>query len=184
MSREENFNSQHLTHTELSNVTVLMLSSGYEPLFRTNWRRAMGAVLGGRAEVIRNHDGITIGTVSGDYPLPAVVRFTHGVIAARIKKRYKSARLTKRNLYLRDSGRCQYCDASLNFYSSTVDHVNPKSRGGQHVWENVVLACSGCNQKKGSRLLKEVGMKLKKPLKIPTINFLLCSPVKHYRHRT
>ncbi len=90
MSREENFNSQHLTHTELSNVTVLMLSSGYEPLFRTNWRRAMGAVLGGRAEVIRNHDGITIGTVSGDYPLPAVVRFTHGVIAARIKKRYKN----------------------------------------------------------------------------------------------
>ena len=96
-------------------ISVLMLCSGYEPLFRTNWKRAISAVIGGRAEVIKAHEKMTIGTPSGPYPLPAVVRFTGNVIAAKIKKLNRASRLTRRNLYIRDKGKCQYCSVELSF---------------------------------------------------------------------
>ena len=42
----------------------------------------------------------------------------------------------------------------------TVDHVMPRSRGGETTWSNVVAACLRCNLKKGNRLPEEVGMRL------------------------
>ena len=39
-----------------------------------------------------------------------------------------------------------------------MDHVIPRSRGGGFTWENIVAACSNCNQRKGNRLPKEIGM--------------------------
>jgi 5-methylcytosine-specific restriction endonuclease McrA len=166
----------------VSGVSVLMLSSGYEPLFRTNWKRAIGAVIGGRAEVIETYEKVTIGTPSGPYPLPAIVRFTGNVIAAKIKKLNRRARLTRYNLYLRDKGKCQYCNDKLSFDESTVDHVIPKCRGGSHTWNNVALACSQCNQKKGSSLLKETGMKLKVLPCAPAVNKLLCSSLNNIKN--
>jgi 5-methylcytosine-specific restriction endonuclease McrA len=42
----------------------------------------------------------------------------------------------------------------------TLDHVVPRSRGGESVWENVVTSCAPCNMKKGNRLPEEVSMAL------------------------
>jgi len=42
----------------------------------------------------------------------------------------------------------------------TLDHVVPRSRGGDSVWENVVTACAPCNLRKGNRLPHEVQMEL------------------------
>jgi len=42
----------------------------------------------------------------------------------------------------------------------TVDHVVPRSRGGETSWVNVVAACLRCNLRKGNRLADEVGMRL------------------------
>jgi hypothetical protein len=36
----------------------------------------------------------------------------------------------------------------------------PKSRGGQHTWDNVVACCRRCNVRKGSRLPAEAGLTL------------------------
>ena len=36
----------------------------------------------------------------------------------------------------------------------------PLSRGGDNTWENVVTSCSPCNNRKGDRLPREVGLKL------------------------
>ena len=44
--------------------------------------------------------------------------------------------------------------------SPPLDHVVPRSRGGESVWENVVTACAPCNHKKGNRLLEEASMEL------------------------
>jgi len=162
---------------QLLTAPVLMISTGYEPLFQTTWKRALTAVFGGRAEIIETHEKLTIGTVAGPYPFPAIVRFTTGVIAMRIKNINKHARLTRRSLYLRDEGECQYCYTRVSFEVSTIDHVRPRSRGGTHVWENVVLACVRCNQIKGSDLPREAGMNLKHPPVAPTINKILRSQI-------
>ncbi len=163
--------------THLLTVPVLMLSSGYEPLFQTTWKRAISAVIGGRAEIIEIHERLTIETVSGRYPCPSIVRFTTGVIVSRIRNINRHARLTRRSLYLRDGGECQYCHTRVAFDAGTIDHVRPRSRGGGHVWENVVLACVRCNQVKGSDLPREAGMSLKQTPMPPTINKILSAQI-------
>jgi 5-methylcytosine-specific restriction endonuclease McrA len=49
----------------------------------------------------------------------------------------------------------------------TLDHVVPRSRGGDSVWENVVTSCAPCNLRKGNRLPEEVAMTLPTPPRPP-----------------
>ncbi len=70
------------------------------------------------------------------------------------------APFTRRNLFLRDEFTCQYCGRKCNSDHLSVDHVLPRSRGGNTSWENCVLACVGCNAKKADRTLKEAGFRL------------------------
>jgi 5-methylcytosine-specific restriction endonuclease McrA len=65
---------------------------------------------------------------------------------------------TRANILLRDDETCQYCGKRSR--ELTLDHVIPRSRGGQSTWENLVASCKSCNGKKGNRLLKEVNMHL------------------------
>jgi len=157
-------------NTQLANTPVLMLSTGYEPLYQTNWKRALTAILGGRAEVIETHDYLTIGTSRGPIPFPIKARFVTGVIMANIKRINMHAQLSRKNIFLRDDGRCQYCSVRVNMKTGTIDHIVPRSKGGMHAWENVVIACIACNQKKGSRLISNTNMSLMKKPKPPTVS--------------
>ncbi len=65
---------------------------------------------------------------------------------------------TRANILLRDDETCQYCGKHTR--DLTLDHVIPRSRGGQGTWENLVASCKACNGRKGNRLLKEVNMHL------------------------
>jgi 5-methylcytosine-specific restriction endonuclease McrA len=67
-------------------------------------------------------------------------------------------RISRRVLFARDGWRCVYCGA--NGGRLTLDHVVPRSRGGDSVWENVVTACAPCNLRKGDRTLEEASMSL------------------------
>lgn len=67
-------------------------------------------------------------------------------------------RPTRANIILRDEETCQYC--GKHFRELTLDHVIPRSRGGQSTWENLVASCRACNGRKGNRLLKDAGMRL------------------------
>ena len=145
-------------------VPVLFLSSGYEPMYKTHWKRAISAVICGRAEVIEHHDSFEIFTSSGPIPFPTIVRYTSGILLGKLKKIQATPRVTKKNVWLRDSGRCQYCAKTVTLTDATIDHVLPKSRGGKNIWENVALSCEKCNQKKGSRLLENCDLNI---LKLP-----------------
>ena len=61
----------------------------------------------------------------------------------------KDARLKKESLYYRDHCVCQYCGVDLTVHTMTFDHVNPRTRGGTHKWDNVVASCKKCNNEKG-----------------------------------
>jgi 5-methylcytosine-specific restriction endonuclease McrA len=70
-------------------------------------------------------------------------------------------RANRRNLLLRDENTCQYCGKAMPPSQLSVDHVVPTSRGGSgNSWENQVIACRRCNNRKGNRLLSEAGMRL------------------------
>jgi 5-methylcytosine-specific restriction endonuclease McrA len=64
----------------------------------------------------------------------------------------------------RDSWRCAYCSKPAN----TVDHVQPKSKGGKDTWENLVACCLRCNNAKGDKQLTELGWELRINPKMPT----------------
>ena len=132
----------------LDSSLVLVLSTGYEPLFRTCWKRAVSAVVCGRAEIVEQLDGFFINTGSGKFPLPSKVRFTTGIFIGKIKKFRGKPKLSKRNLWIRDSGVCQYCIKKINLSNCTSDHVVPKSKGGIITWTNVVASCKRCNGRK------------------------------------
>ena len=61
---------------------------------------------------------------------------------------------------MRDRYTCQYCHALLPTGELTLDHVIPRSRGGETAWENLVACCHPCNNRKGNRTPDEAGMKL------------------------
>ena len=156
----------------LKSHEVLVLSTGYEPLFKTCWKRAISAVLSGRAEIIDRHETLWIGTSSGRMECPVTVRFVTGFIAAKISIDLSTKRPTKKALWHRDCGKCQYCQKIVTVSNATIDHVIPKSRGGQHTWENLVIACSKCNGKKANRLLTECNMKLQSVPHAPQGRFI------------
>jgi 5-methylcytosine-specific restriction endonuclease McrA len=68
-------------------------------------------------------------------------------------------RLNKREVFRRDQFCCQYCGRAST--RLTLDHVIPRTRGGEYAWENLVSACPQCNHYKGSRTPQEAGMVLR-----------------------
>jgi 5-methylcytosine-specific restriction endonuclease McrA len=129
---------------------VLVLNASYEPLNITSWRRAVVLLIKGKAERVEFNNR----QIYTDFPLPTVIRLRHYVSVP-----YKEIPLTRRNILHRDGHSCQYCGYTGD--ELTLDHVNPRSRGGVDTWENIVTACVRCNVKKGSRTPHEAYMTLR-----------------------
>jgi 5-methylcytosine-specific restriction endonuclease McrA len=140
---------------------VLVLNASYEPLNVTTVRRAHVLVFKGKAEVIEELDR-PLTSASSTYPWPHVIRLVQYVRVPRTVQR----KISRRALFARDGWTCVYCGTTSG--RLTLDHVVPRSRGGESIWENVVTACAPCNLRKGDRLLTEAMMELKHPPKAPT----------------
>lgn len=69
---------------------------------------------------------------------------------------------SRRNVFKRDRFTCQYCGKQPGNDELTIDHVQPRSRGGESNWQNCVLACIDCNHRKADRTPDEARMTLHK----------------------
>jgi 5-methylcytosine-specific restriction endonuclease McrA len=130
---------------------VLVLNASYEPLNVCTVRRAHVLVFKGKAEVVEQLDR-PLRSACDTYRWPHVIRLVHYVRVPRLVQR----KISRRALFARDGWRCVYCGTSGG--RLTLDHVIPRSRGGDSTWENVVTSCSPCNLRKGDRLPHEVEM--------------------------
>lgn len=75
-------------------------------------------------------------------------------------------KLNRRNIFVRDGSVCQYCGKRCPTSELSLDHVLPRSQGGQSSWENLVCCCVACNARKGGRTPSEARMTLvRAPLK-------------------
>jgi len=128
---------------------VLVLNTTFLPINICSWKRAMILLFKGKADGIENSKKYVN---SGRFILPLVIKLKDYVPVP-----YNGVVFTRKNIFLRDNYTCQYCGRTGNL---TIDHIVPKSRGGDDVWENVVACCVRCNNKKGDRMLEEEGMKL------------------------
>lgn len=139
-------------------TSSLVLNATYEPLCVVSSRRAVVLVLSDKAEII-HESGDCMHSERITIAVPTVVRLTTYV---RVPVR-RRAPLNRRAVFARDGGRCQYCTGP----AESIDHVVPRSRGGEHVWENVVAACRACNTRKRDRLLSETRMELRRRPVVP-----------------
>ena len=107
------------------------------------------------ADLAVHPDEPAIRTVSLRIKVPEVILLTryNGIPA-------KTVVFTRRNLYLRDDATCQYCGRRDRVGRLSIDHVQPRSKGGGTTWENCVLACLQCNATKADRTLHEAGLRL------------------------
>lgn len=139
---------------------VLLLNATFEPLTALPLRRAVVLVVGGKAEVVHGDPaGLTLHAATMAVPIPSVIRLSHYV---RVPYRAKVP-LTRAGLMHRDRGRCAYCGGK----AETIDHVQPRSRGGPHSWQNCVACCARCNHRKADRLLSELGWRLREIPRAP-----------------
>ncbi|QNN46144.1 HNH endonuclease [Thermomonas brevis] len=93
----------------------------------------------------------------------SIVRL-HPIIAARGHARPgaidPTPALTNQALFARDQHLCLYCGRQYHRGTLTRDHVQPVSKGGRDLWENVVTACFHCNSRKGNRTPQQADMPL------------------------
>jgi len=131
---------------------ALVLNATFEPLCIVSDRRAVVLVLGETAEMLHASDAV-MHSPRFAVAVPSVVRLRRFV---RVPYRWNTP-LNRRSVFARDDHRCQYCGGP----AESIDHVVPRSRGGEHVWENVVAACARCNHTKGNRTPAELGWRLR-----------------------
>ena len=137
---------------EFVDSVVLLLNADYEPLNVCDVRRAFRLVFGEKAEVIQ-YDHHEVATVRVSYRAPSVIRLQH-----HIRRPRPRVRLSRREVFARDSHMCQYCGRQS--VELTLDHVMPRHRGGAHTWDNLVAACKSCNHRKGGKTVDEARMRL------------------------
>ncbi|MDJ0574063.1 MAG: HNH endonuclease [Xenococcaceae cyanobacterium MO_234.B1] len=77
---------------------------------------------------------------------------------------WKIPPVSRKNLLRRDAHQCQYCGNGKHL---TIDHIIPRSKGGKHSWNNVVIACAVYNSRKGNKTPQEAGMTLESKPKAP-----------------
>ena len=63
--------------------------------------------------------------------------------------------MKREDVFARDGYRCVYCGGAFPAEALSVDHVQPRMRGGDRSGGNLVTACGGCNTRKGHRRLAE-----------------------------
>ena len=138
---------------------ALVLNATYEPLCVVPGRRAVVLVLADKAVEV-TASGDVLHSTRVEVTVPSVVRLTRYV---RVPYR-ASVPLTRKAVFARDGGRCAYCGAP----ATSLDHVVPRSRGGEHSWTNVVSACGRCNHVKADRAVADLGWRLRRPPTAPS----------------
>ena len=157
--------------TDVLDMPVLVLNRYFQPVQVTTAKRAFVLLYGGAAHAldedgeaydfdlwrglpVRGSDD-TLPIVSGALRVPRVVHLHRYDRTPRV-----SVRLTRRNLMFRDAHQCQYCGKRPPLRELNIDHVLPRSRGGDDTWENLVTACRVCNLRKGWKTPEEANMHL------------------------
>lgn len=126
--------------------TILVLNASYEPINFTNWKRAVILLLKRKAQRLSAR----------------VIRLVN-YVKLPIEK-IMANKPSRQMIYSRDNFQCQYCGSIKNL---TIDHVMPRSRGGDNSWQNLTTACMPCNTHKGDKTPEEWGRILYRKPKAP-----------------
>jgi 5-methylcytosine-specific restriction endonuclease McrA len=158
--------------------TILLLNVSYEPLAVIPLRRAMSLLLRDKVDPV-THDTVSVSSPANTLKIPAIIRLKRYIHVPQRGVRWSRQAVLQRDVY-----QCIYCGIKVGEWqrgqvltkrSFTIDHLIPRSRGGQNTWGNTACSCQVCNIKKGPRMPHEAGMTLRWEPKTPRVNYLVVS---------
>jgi 5-methylcytosine-specific restriction endonuclease McrA len=136
---------------------VLLLNQTYEPLGTVSVARAVIMVFKNTVTVEELDGDRVLRSARAEFPVPSVIRRR---IYINVRRRREASSMKRLRIYMRDKFRCQYCGEKKTAGELTLDHILPRSRGGDNSPVNVVAACLACNNRKGDRTPAEARMPL------------------------
>lgn len=132
----------------MSNILLLLNADAQPvsllPLSTVTWEEAIRYIVLDKVEVLAWYDEWVVRSARWETRVPAII------MLKEYQKPKTAVKLTKRNVFLRDEYKCQYCGCSVNDTTATLDHVHPVSQGGKTTWENSTTACKPCNYRKAA----------------------------------
>lgn len=147
---------------EVLSQSVVVFSKNYMPINRVNVKRAILLLVSEKAEPLelKGCKQIAVHSPNIVFFVPQHIRLK----GAHTEHAWRVPPVTRRELLRRDKHTCQYCGSTKKL---TLDHVIPRSKGGKHSWDNIVVACESCNSRKGDRTPQQAGMTLRTVPKSP-----------------
>jgi hypothetical protein len=142
--------------------TILLLDRAYTPLMFISRRKALKMAFTGKAEFLMDEEVLRL-----------LHKIMHNLNQFRVARKRRGEYGIKYSIFLRDKDICQYCGRQLNKKERTLDHILPRSKGGETSFLNCVAACRKCNQSKGDKSAHEVGLTLIREPYVPTRTELL-----------
>ena len=150
-------------------MDTLVLNAQFMPISTVSARKAFVYWLKDKAQILHEYEDKHLGTFDGAFNAPAVVKLIHFIKPPRKISRHLP--FTRKNIWVRDNGECQYCHKDVSKKEFTFDHVIPRHKGGKRRWDNIVCACKPCNSRKANRTPAEAGMKLARRPFAPPLPF-------------
>ncbi|MEX2216062.1 MAG: HNH endonuclease [Phycisphaeraceae bacterium] len=179
------------------NTNVLVLNKLWHAIRVIDARRAFSLLFRNLAEAIRVDDGSYTGynfenwsdlsqargkfngpdhaaydwvrTVRLELAVPKIIR-----VFGYDRLPRQEVKLNRRNIFARDRNLCQYCGKKFPTQELSLDHIKPRSQGGESSWINLVCSCVRCNARKGGRTPDQANMKLIRPPVKPKRNPVVC----------
>jgi 5-methylcytosine-specific restriction endonuclease McrA len=136
---------------------VLLLNQTYEPLGTVSIARAVIMTFKGTVTVEELDGNRVLRSAQAEFPVPSVIRRRTYI---NVRRRREASGMKRLRIYMRDKFRCQYCGEKKAAKDLTLDHILPRSRGGDNSPVNVVTACVPCNNRKADRTPAEARMPL------------------------
>lgn len=135
---------------------TLLLNNNFQIIAFITERKAIKLLLKEKVEVLSTWKGRKIYSANGYIEYPATLKMKYHITLNPTKLSFSRKLVLRRDNYT-----CSYCLAKNKTGSLTIDHIIPKSLGGENSFTNCVAACAACNRKKGNRTPEQAGMTLK-----------------------
>lgn len=119
---------------ELNRRPALVLNADFQPLCYLplslwSWQDAVKAIFNGKVQVVDVYPDISVRAANLEVPLPSVI-----ALSDYVAHKNQRPAFTRRNVFLRDEYKCQYCNDRFHTADLSLDHVTPRCRGGQLSW--------------------------------------------------
>ena len=151
----------------MENIAVLKLDSAFKPIEIISWEEAIVLTWLKKAYAVEYTDK-WVHSAKKAFQIPSVI-----VLKRFIDEKFFTLPCTRKNVLLRDENKCQYCAKCFRESELTLDHVLPRSKGGNSSWTNVVAACKPCNQKKRDFLVDNSPVSLIRPPRRPSYRAII-----------